>query len=197
MTGKIPWQLVFHPIDPHWCPPTTSGLTEGMHALQLIGEPVAGDPQRRFLIGPAFLQYISFMGCAPAVEFTPHADVEFIHWYLSPCLLTPRWIIDVQHALPRCAQCHRRISNWREQVDMTLLEVATTATTVICPHCQHSNPLAHLDWRHGAGLARQFVSVVNIYPKEALPTDALLTAWQQYTGTAWTYFYCQCEPIID
>jgi len=195
VTDRIPWQLVFHPTNPQWCPAPPESLRVCLTGMQLLGDPVSREPERQFLIGPSFLQYISFMGCAPAVQFAPQGGAEFIHWYVSPCLATPRWIIDLQHALPRCPQCRGRISNWRDQVDINL--VNTISTSVICPHCQHTLALAQLDWRHGAGLARQFVSVMNIYPKEALPTDALLAALQHHTRTAWNYFYCQCEPIAE
>lgn len=193
MTSNIPWQLLFHSTDPQWCPAPPDSLRECLSSMQLLGDPVSSDSERHYLIGPAFLQYISFMGCAPAVQFAPQEGAEFIHWYVSPCLATPRWVIDLQQALPRCPQCRGRIRHWREQVDINL--VNTVSTPVSCPHCQHTHLLEQLDWRHGAGLARQFVSVMNIYPKEALPTDALLTALQHHTGTAWSYFYCQLEPI--
>ncbi len=166
-----------------------------MTEMRLIGEPVGDAHERRFLIGSTFLQYVSFMGCAPAVQFSPEAGAEYIHWYLSPCLPTPRWIIDRQQALPRCQQCRARISNWRDQIDV--VEANAMTTSIICPGCQCNNTLSQLDWRHGAGQARQFISVLNIYPKEALPTDALLTKLQQHTGTTWDYFYCQREPIAD
>lgn len=195
MTDKNPWQLVFYPIDPHWCPAQVTTLRDCLTELRLIGDPVVQDPVRRFLIGSAFLQYVSFMGCAPAVQFSPEAGADFIHWYISPCLPTPRWIIDRQQALPRCQQCRARISNWRDQIDSAAVNTATTS--VVCMSCQCSNALSQLDWRHGAGQARQFISVLNIYPKEALPTEALLTMLQQHTGTTWDYFYCQREPIAE
>lgn len=192
------WQLVLCPMDVDWVPLSTAALIDDFTCLRLLGEPVAGSATARFYIGDHFLHYISFLGCAPAVQFEPAADASgaasFIHWYVSPALPRPRWIIDQQHGLPRCHFCQSRIDNWREQMH-NIAEPADN-TRLFCPHCQRDNTLLELDWRQGAGYARQFVSVMNIYPKEALPTDALLHQLGHKTGMAWRYFYCQRALIV-
>jgi hypothetical protein len=192
------WQLVFCPTDSDWTPLSHAALIDHFASLGLLAESVAGSAATRFYIGEHFLQYISFMGCAPAVQFQPDVNApeaaNFIHWQVSPPFPQPQWIIDPQHGLPRCHFCQARIDNWREQISN--IAVPPDTTRLRCPHCQRDNHLLELDWRQGAGYARQFVSVVNIYPKEALPTDALLQQLGHTTGIAWRYFYCQRTPIV-
>lgn len=198
MSELAAWQLVLCPVDVNWVPSSTSLLIDDFTSLGLLGEPVAGLATARFYIGDHFLHYISFMGCAPSVQFEPAADASgaasFIHWHVSPPFTQPRWVIDSQHGLPRCHFCQARIDNWREQ--MSNIAVPPDHTRLHCPHCHRDNTLLELDWRQGAGYARQYVSVVNIYPKEALPTDALLQQLGHKTGIAWRYFYCQCALIV-
>lgn len=192
MTDQAPWQLIFFPTDPQWCPMSADQLITALTSVGVVGESWQGGSNNRFLIGPRFLQYISFMGCAPAVQFDPNEGNTIIHWIVNPCLHEPAWVIDKVQALPRCHWCKARIADWREQLQN--FAVATTPDAMICPHCHQSNQLTQLDWRHGAGYARQFIRIVNIYPREAIPTDAVLTAMQQHTGVAWQYCYCQADP---
>ena len=198
MNKLATWQLVFCPVDVNWVPSSTAVLIEHFAHLGLLAEPVPGSEATEFYIGDHFLQYISFMGCAPAVQFKAEANnlesTSFIHWHVSPALPQPRWIIDPQHGLPRCHACQVRIDNWREQIPNIAEPPATTR--LHCPQCQRQNTLLELDWRQAAGYARQFVSVVNIYPKEALPTDALLHQLGHKTGVTWRFFYCQRTQII-
>lgn len=193
MTTAAVWQLIFYPDQPGWCPAQPDVLPMALDALGVIGACCNQTAEQRYLIGPRFLQYLTFMGCAPAVQFEPQADVPFIHWHLSPCLAQPRWVIDMQQAQPKCGHCRSRMANWREQ--LAFQPDSLEAAQLVCSNCQSSNHLPELDWRNGAGYARQFISVLNIYPKEALPTDALLQGLQQQTGIRWKYFYCQCAPI--
>ena len=46
-----------------------------------------------------------------------------------------------------------------------------------------------MNWRKSAGFARQFIEIFNVYPNEAVPADALLSALQQASGVTWKYFY--------
>lgn len=194
MIDQAPWQLLFYPDDPQWCPVSASRLEAALNSVGLIGQPWIAAGTNRFLIGPTFLQYISFLGCAPVVQFDPADGKSIIHWVISPCLSKPRWVIDMVQGLPRCHCCKGRVTDWREQFQN--LTATPLPDSVTCPQCHQPNQLTELDWRHSAGYARQFISIVNVYPREAIPTDAVLSALQQQTGVTWQYFYCQCDPIL-
>lgn len=187
-------QLVLCPADGHWVPGAHAQLVTVLQELGVLGQPFGGTDADRFLIGDAFLQLFSFMGCAPSIEFTP-PDAATIDWHsfvfvqLSPPLPQARWLVDRDSAKPGCPQCQRRtrewVSNYRDQ-DATLQ----------CPHCQHRADVCLWRWYDAGACARQFVSVVNVYPKESMPTETLLSQLQQETGVDWRYFYLH-GPLID
>ncbi|MBI3561056.1 MAG: hypothetical protein HY080_05000 [Gammaproteobacteria bacterium] len=164
-----------------------------MTTLGLVAEACHSRLPDRYRIGPSFLQSVSFLGCAPAVQFEPGQDQAFIHWEIGPCLATPCWRVDHQRGQPRCPHCRKRLEQWREQWPPE--RALQQSLQWLCPHCQRTSPLTQLDWRHTAGYARQFITVLNIYPSEAIPTEAMLTQLLQHTGVAWQYFYCPQNPM--
>ena len=92
-------------------------------------------------------------------------------------------------AKPVCPQCGKRHAltvDTQLFVDMTLS----------CPHCQATAALDEWDWREFGGCGRQFFSIVNVYPKEALPTEDLLQQLHEVTGFAWRYFYIH-DGLLD
>jgi len=185
-------QLILCPTDPYWVPETRSSLEHALRRLALLGGTI-GDPGLcRYLIGESFLQSFSFMGCAPSIEFEPDTRQAidwqgFIFIQLSPTLSQPRWLAD-KEAKPACPACRQRTREWApfyREADATLE----------CPHCRQRESVCHWRWFDAGACARQFVSVVNVYPKESLPTDALLQEIHEQTGTPWQYFYLHA-PLI-
>jgi len=53
-----------------------------------------------------------------------------------------------------------------------------------------------VNWREFGGCARTLISLVNVYPKEAMPTENLLLQLEEQTQTAWRYFY-YFGPLIN
>lgn len=186
-------QLILCPEQDTWQPPSPAQFVAGLHSLGLLGQPLEQDGGR-FLIGDAFLQLFTFMGCAPSIEFTP-PDPRQIDWqgfvfiHVGPVLAQPRWLVDSPSAKPACPNCQRRSRDWlqhyREDTGM-----------LSCPHCQHAGRVCDWHWYDAGACARQFVSIVNVYPKESLPTETLLSQLQQDTGVAWRYFYLHA-PLIS
>jgi len=175
-------QLVFCPDDPLWISNTTEDVCR---ALGLIAEAIDEMPAG-FYIGQQFLQHINFMGCAPAIEFVPDKDKEldwqqFTFVNLSPLRAEPVCHVDLDMAKPQCPRCNKRIRQPRPYVN--------TKGQLSCPHCQHAADISDYDWREFGGCARTMVSIVNVYPKEAIPTDHLLLQFERHTQIKWRYFY--------
>jgi hypothetical protein len=188
-------QLVLCPTDARWAPISHAEFIAMLEREGVLGQPIGHDKQDRFLIGEAFLQLFSFMGCAPSIEFTPKDPHkldwhEFVFIQLSPVQAQPRWLVDRDNAKPACPHCQRRTREWTQHylVSDALLQ---------CPHCQHSEPVCQWRWFDAGACARQFVSIVNVYPKESLPTDTLLSQLQQDTGVAWQFFYLHAPLITE
>ncbi|MBI1422599.1 MAG: hypothetical protein GC149_03960 [Gammaproteobacteria bacterium] len=186
-------QLVLSPAEAQWVPETSRHLIDVLAKLGVIGPPVREDTPDRFVIGEAFLQLFSFMGCAPSIELHV-ADRDMIDWlgfvyvHVSPSLAQPRWLVERGMAKPACPHCQRRTRTWQEHYQ-------AHAAALQCPHCQHTASVCDWRWYDAGACARQFVSIVNVYPKESLPTDTLLSQLNEASGVAWRYFYLHA-PLI-
>lgn len=187
-------QLVLCPSDDTWVPSSHTAFTATLQRLGVVGQSLGEASRDRFLIGDGFLQLFSFMGCAPSIEFQPN-DPANIDWHgfvfiqLSPLLIPARWLVDRVNAKPACPHCHRRTREWVQHLE--------DGGMLRCPHCQLSETVCHWRWFDAGACARQFVSIVNVYPKESLPTDALLLQLQEETEVAWQYFYLNAPLIKD
>jgi hypothetical protein len=188
-------QLLLCPADALWVPVSRGEFITMLQHEGVLGQPIGSDTQARFLIGEAFLQLFSFMGCAPSIEFAPPDPLkpdwhEFVFIELSPVQTQARWLVDRDHAKPACPHCQRRTREWSQHYQ-------ASDAQLYCPHCQHSDTVCAWRWFDAGACARQFVSIVNVYPKESLPTDTLLSQLQQHTGVAWLYFYLHAPLIKD
>lgn len=183
-------QLVLYPQQPDLACERVQ-LTGTLKDLGFIGQALGRSD--RYLIGENFLSQISFLGCSPAIEFDPatlgdSSALEHVtHIFVSPVFRSPRFVFDPQSARPICTQCGTRIDEWHTQVTGAMLR---------CPHCHQRAPLEAFRWRRTAGRARLFVSVLNVYPREAIPSDGFLRQLEAATGSPWNYFYCRCSLIV-
>ncbi|VAW69532.1 hypothetical protein MNBD_GAMMA10-465, partial [hydrothermal vent metagenome] len=88
-----------------------------------------------------------------------------------------------QHAHPKCPECKKRIAHWKSALWQQGDEVCT------CDKCQTATPYGHLNWKHECGYGRCGFEITHIYPHEALPTEAFLSALAASTATPWQYCY--------
>lgn len=180
--------LVLHVRDVAYVPDSVTDIEQLLLQIGLIGEAWGNSSQHRYLIGDRFLQLVTFLGCAPAIELTPPANgnTEFCHVGISNIYSTPRFLADSQDVLPRCPHCRKRYADWQSAIQKWQAE---PACQVQCPACHNNLSPMELDWRQSAGFGHFFVSIYNIYPREAIPTEALLLALSKATRQSWDYFY--------
>lgn len=186
-------QLILIPDEADWSPASTD-WSECLREFGLLGNPVTTDAPNRFLIGKLFLQHVSFMGCSPAVEFEPDHNDEtqwdsFTFVYVPESRAKPLWVADPQMARPACPHCQKRNADWVKpcRPDENMLG---------CVHCKQSAPLCNWKWFDGGGCARQFICIVNVFPREAIPSDHLLQQLANATGVGWHYFFLNA-PLIE
>ena len=180
--------LVLHVRDPAYVPASIAELEQVLVQVGLIGKVWGDGTQHLYLIGERFLQLVTFLGCAPAIELEPprNGTSDFCHVGISDIYSTPRFIADSRDVLPRCPHCRKRYADWQAAIQSWRTD---PDFQTICPACNQSLSPIDLDWRQSAGFGRTFVSIFNIYPREAIPTEALLSALQKATNQHWGYFY--------
>jgi ribosomal protein L37AE/L43A len=172
--------LLIYPQAPEWSD-NKSVLMGSLRSLGLAGDAIDSDSH---YAGERFLDHIAFMGCAPTIRFAPEADNEKythirIHQYNTITAL-----IGAHAPTPGCPQCKKGFAYSASQLDRL-----DTNSLWICTSCQHAAAPWQYHWRKSAGFARVFIEVTDIYPKEAIPQQALLDALQQTSGTEWQYCY--------
>lgn len=64
-----------------------------------------------------------------------------------------------------------------------------TDDTINCGLCHTASNIGKLNWRKMAGYAQVFIEITDIFPKEAIPQQALLKLLSDAYDTEWLYFY--------
>lgn len=184
-------QLVFRPDHNVDAALTQAGLAQVLTELGIVGELITHERPYRYFIGERFLQHLSFMGCAPALEFEPAGSTGidwsgFTYVMVSPLFQQPRFLVDELMARPRCPACQARQS-------ITKALPRGCRDKLICQHCETANPIAAWSWREFGGCSRIYFSIVNVYPKESIPTDSFLQRLAVSTSIDWQFFYANDE----
>ena len=181
--------LYLHPEQPDFTVTDIPSLVTRLQEIGLISDKISTQAgKHHYFSGSKFLDYIAYMGCAPAIQFEASDDKEnfcFIklHHYDSAKLIHSQ----VQSRAPHCPACKKPVPDWQHD---------KTATTIHCASCNSSSNIEKFDWRKMAGFARLFIEITDIFPKEAIPQQILLDRLSSTTGTDWQYFY-SCRQNDD
>ena len=175
--------LYLHPITPGFSLPDMTSFISGLVEIALISHPIKNKPddENSFYVGKKYLEYITYMGCSPAIQFEEDENsTKFCHIRIYQYDSTKLIINQTQKRAPHCPGCHQAVTSWQH---------SKTDTTIRCDHCDTTSSIEDFDWRKMAGTARLFIEVTDIFPKEAIPQPALLEKLADLTDTKWTYFY--------
>jgi hypothetical protein len=183
-------RLILTPEDPHALPDNLPAILAGLREIGFIGDEIPGETAR-YQLGEQFLQLVTFMGCSPFVELAPgDGETPYCHLSVLGPFDTPRLLDGKNTTPPRCGVCRKRLNDWRGALDRW--REGEAAPLAPCPHCGHRQDPVTLNWRESAGWGRLFLCVENIFPQEAVPTQALLNQLQSTTPSLpWHYFYQQ------
>ena len=186
MTLKNRYGLVFNPRQLYFSQTDAEPLIAGLQKAGFIGETFSIDNYQAHLVGENFLKMVTFLGCSPQIELTP-PDREnwhnFCHIQIQ-YFSEPIYYRGMNRTRCSCSQCGARITDKLPDLSQWQAE----QQIIQCPKCQEKQPVEQLNWRQGAGFGQFFISVHNIYPNEAVPSDQLMKLLNSfYQG--WNYFY--------
>jgi hypothetical protein len=182
-------RLVIVPRDKDYAPENHQAIVRALAELEFIGGSYPGNQgERRFLIGERFLNYLTFLGCSPAIEIAPPADdgEDFCHVVISPIHEQVQFCADAAGKGPRCPHCRYEERDWQS---LARQYQAQAQQEYVCPRCQQMTPITELNWHKSAVMARVFISIFSVFPNEAVLADKVLQQLEQATGTGWRYFY--------
>jgi len=149
-----------------------------------------GASQGVYLVGPRFLQLITFLGCSPYLQLAPPADgsENFCHIRLVGPFQRARLLCAGNTRPPRCPGCGKGLTQWH-QLDPLWTE-GGAEQEVACLACGQSSSPVDLNWRRKAGFGHYFIEIPGIFPEEAVPLPALMECLRG-EGADWRYFYLQ------
>ena len=185
-TQKIIHRLILHPLDAESDFHDFAAITQLFTDMGLAGGVIPERTPASLMLGPSFYQWITFMGCAPALKLEPDdaADEGFCHIrFVHHAAVQFRYLRP--EVKGRCPACSKPGLTAETFVREHYLQQASWT----CSHCQQScSPLA-LNWKNEAGLGRCFIEFMAVHPHEAVPVDGLLHKLAEHTAIKWQYFY--------
>lgn len=180
-------KLIFTPVD-HDQDISAKLLVDGLNSISWLGEVFLPGPESSFYTGADFFKFVTFMGCAPALQLEPRAegDLNFCFIRINCGQAVPTFRGHQERFLPRCPECRHGLKEW--QTELARWQ-GDHAATFACPHCGASLSMPTINWREKAALGRCFIEVYSVYPHEGIPTPAFLAQLQSISGVEWKYFY--------
>lgn len=185
MPSKV-YCLALHPQLSYFNRQELDRLQQYLFGLGLLGETfaVAGEP--RYRLGDRFYQFLTFMGCAPALKLAPErpGDEQFCHFRFveNPQIVFRYLRPEVKARCPHCRKPGATAEEIRQGYFLAQLDW-------LCPHCQTRSPAHEINWKHEAGIGQFFLELIDVHPHEVMPTDSFLTGLETATGQHWDYFY--------
>ena len=172
--------LYLHPAHNFNFKEITPLITE-LQKFNLISQAINKQGEHDYFTGDKFLDYITYMGCAPTIQFEASENSSNfcfikIHHYRSAKLIHDQ----KQARAPHCPNCKKPVKNWQD---------TKSATTIRCDQCGETSNIENYNWRKMAGYAQLFIEITDIFPKEAIPQQILLDKLTGITGVEWVYFY--------
>jgi len=174
---------------PDHIPPNQKAQRDLLVDLGLIGA-AYGDFPGTYLVGPKFLQLITFLGCSPYLQLEPPTDGSNDFCYVQICgpFQAPRLLSAGNTRPPRCPSCGKGLTQW-QQLEAVWAK-GGSEQKIVCPLCNYGTSPVDLNWRRKAGFGHYFIAISGIFPEEAVPLPALLD-YLRGNGAPWRYFYLQ------
>ncbi|WP_296810001.1 hypothetical protein [Thiocapsa sp.] len=187
-------RLILTPRDAELCP-DRDRLVYTLSEAGFIADHIP-DRECAYRVGPAFFALLAFVGCAVAIASDPQTGNPFCHVVVPPAAAHPLWYQGRNTRAPRCPGCRARLSDWTLRVEQFEHSASTPGSdrqdsAVVCPICGECRQIWSWDWKQQGGFARLLIQVDEIFPGEAVPTDAFLDLLARESGCAWRYFYVQ------
>jgi len=184
MYGFINTQcLVLHCTDLEYFPDDIDQFIALCDQKGFISQEDRGLEKNYYLTGDRFLQLVTFMGCSPYLKIYPEhdEDTNYCSVYIPDAPQAVEFITSTQAKRPFCPDC-------RKALDINIKTLAADKR-LVCPHCHKEFQANELDWRRNAGFINFAITISQVFPKEAIPTDKFLSWLATITKRKWKYFY--------
>ena len=166
------FSLYLYPSESHR-PFTIIEFAEFFHQLEFGTKT---DNTDKLLAGPRLMEYITYLGCSPAL--TPAGSEIHLHQFSQ---LTGRGGNSIETL--RYPRCRHNIPD-----PPALLSLPPSATWH-CEQCNNSGLNSEINWRKCAAYSDFFIEITSIFPKEAIPAEQFIRSINEFSDTSWSWFY--------
>lgn len=161
-----------------------NNITESRSSLQqyLIKHQFISTPSNANAVKPGnhLMAYINFLGCSPSLVSGYRDTTIVLHEYSKLTAMGGDSIETVRY--PECKHpVHEPVK--------LLQRFSSSDDRWICPTCEHEGQFDQINWRKTAGISKLFIEITSIFPKEAIPSEKLLTLLSAYSKSEWMWFY--------
>ncbi len=174
--------LYLAPDQPDFTVQDLSSFVSALQDIGLISHSM--DPDNNdtgYYSGERYLDYIAYMGCAPAIQFeATDGNHNFCFIRLHRYDVAELIYSNTQSRAPHCPACNKPVRSWQHNMN---------GRSILCDSCNTRSGIEKFDWRKMSGYARLFIEITDIFPKEAIPQQILLDKLSALSGTDWQYFY--------
>lgn len=171
-------------------------IIDAMSGLGIIGKQIIKNNKNYYLAGNKYLQHISFLGCAPNLNFQPHkeiklsdfkktiANLNYIQFYFGSNNYCFKKIDFGVKAI--CPACKTKIPEWNQLI---VNWEKNSEIDSFCPLCNQPISIIDINWKKTAGFFQTAIFFYGIQAELAVPTDELLAQLEKTTKVKWQYFY--------
>lgn len=178
-------RIIFCPKNLQDSPKDISAIVDALQQINLIDNAFENN---KYYTGKDFLSLLTFLGCSPNINLSPDDGDHYCYIEFSQIKHHPEILGYTTSVSPRCPNCKHKIKTWQNINNWQLAN-----TKLVCEACDHSYAISDLKWRQEGGYGLFSISIMNIHPHEAVPSDKLLQTLQNATNFEWNYFYANNE----
>jgi len=188
--------LVLHPIEHLNLSNYKTKLITALTDLEVISTAINQNNSDCYLSGKNYLNYISFIGCSPYLNFEPRntitasdlkqtiADLNYIQFNFNTDKFSFNKTDFGVKAI--CPKCKSKIPEWN---NLIINWEKKSTLNVSCSQCTQEISLLDIDWKKTAGFYKSAILFHGIQAELALPVDNFLMLLEKVTNAKWQYFY--------
>ncbi len=135
--------------------------------------------------GSKLMDYITFLGCSPSLQLGDIESPISIHQFNEVVGLGGESIETIRYP-----GCKHPVTN-----PVKLLKSYPDNDSWQCPNCDLEGKTNEIQWRKTAGFSNIFIEINHIFPKEAVPSDKLLSCLNDFTKCQWQWFYSATTSV--
>ncbi len=188
--------LILIPVNHQQLSTFQINISDVLLKLNVIKKAIIKDNTEYFFAGDNYLQFISFLGCSPFLNFDSKEDLTLSD--LKQTIADLNYIQIISNSVEYnfqnteygikaiCPACKKKILEWQSLITQWQSDLKLETN---CQQCQKNISLLDINWKKTAGFFKTAIIFHGIQAELALPSDNFLMQLENITKVQWRYFY--------